>query len=85
LLAFQLDSALAARGTKTDYEFLSKIVENINENVHVNSVMIARVMGAKVKPQTKKKDEEEIEMKDGMPTLASVLAVHGGKGVIMKG
>lgn len=83
LLAYQIDLALAARGQQTEYEYLSKIIENINENVHVNSVMIARSMGAKVKPQTKK--NKEIELKDGMPTLESVLAVHGGKGVIMKG
>lgn len=83
-MAYQIDLALAARGQQTEYEHLSKIIENINENVHINSVMIARSMGAKVKPQTKKKNDE-IEMKDGVPTLASVLAVLGGKGVITKG
>jgi len=76
LLAFQLDSALAAQGEMRDLEVKRNFVEAINEHI----LLVCKSLGAKIR-----KTAPAPKMIDREPRpLNEVLTQLGGKGVVIE-
>lgn len=77
--AYQVDTALAVRGQRSDREFMISLVDGLRDDIH----NFMRMFGAKFKEKKGLPPRNELQSKEPKP-VEEILAAIGGKGSVIE-